>query len=164
MYYIYTESKIRISSTFSMHMDLNKTEARWRHDNSWIFHLSISIYLYYVWMYAHTPECVSFSSFLGPLHLSEFATAYSCPMQVLYTFWSHYLYHSCCQCCLLFRCASLTIVIACTRSPSVSRIRAKMLYATSKDRFRRELDGIHYEIQATDPSEMELDVLRDRAN
>ncbi|XP_057957537.1 actin-depolymerizing factor-like isoform X1 [Malania oleifera] len=49
-------------------------------------------------------------------------------------------------------------------SPSVSRIRAKMLYATSKDRFRRELDGIHYEIQATDPTEMDLDVLRDRAH
>lgn len=49
-------------------------------------------------------------------------------------------------------------------SPSVSRIRAKMLYATSKDRFRHELDGVHYEIQATDPTEMDLEVLRDRAN
>lgn len=50
------------------------------------------------------------------------------------------------------------------RSPSVSRIRAKMLYATSKDRFRRELEGIHYEIQATDPTEMELEVLQERAH
>ncbi|ESR57088.1 actin-depolymerizing factor 6 [Citrus sinensis] len=49
-------------------------------------------------------------------------------------------------------------------SPSTSRIRAKMLYATSKDRFRRELDGIHYEIQATDPTEMDLEELRNRAN
>ncbi|KDP26540.1 hypothetical protein JCGZ_17698 [Jatropha curcas] len=49
-------------------------------------------------------------------------------------------------------------------SPSTSRIRAKMLYATSKDRFRRELDGIHYEIQATDPTEMDLEVIRERAN
>ncbi|KAI6693534.1 hypothetical protein NL676_021244 [Syzygium grande] len=49
-------------------------------------------------------------------------------------------------------------------SPSVSRIRAKMLYATSKDRFRRELEGIHYEIQATDPTEMDLEVIRERAN
>ncbi|KAI9180994.1 hypothetical protein LWI28_010049 [Acer negundo] len=49
-------------------------------------------------------------------------------------------------------------------SPSTSRIRSKMLYATSKDRIRRELDGIHYEIQATDPTEMDLEVLRDRAN
>ncbi|KAK3014456.1 hypothetical protein RJ639_008176 [Escallonia herrerae] len=36
-----------------------------------------------------------------------------------------------------------------------------MLYATSKDRFRRELQGIHYEIQATDPTEMDLEVIRD---
>nr|DAD36772.1 TPA_asm: hypothetical protein HUJ06_007413 [Nelumbo nucifera] len=50
------------------------------------------------------------------------------------------------------------------RAPSVARIRAKMLYATSKDRFRRELDGVHYEIQATDPTEMDLEVLRDRAH
>lgn len=50
------------------------------------------------------------------------------------------------------------------RSPSTSRIRAKMLYATTKDRFRRELDGVHYEIQATDPTEMDLEVLRDRAH
>ncbi|RZC20956.1 Actin-depolymerizing factor 6 [Glycine soja] len=49
-------------------------------------------------------------------------------------------------------------------SPSTSRIRAKMLYATTKDRFRRELDGVHYEIQATDPTEMDLEVLRDRAH
>ncbi|TMW86871.1 hypothetical protein EJD97_020763, partial [Solanum chilense] len=49
------------------------------------------------------------------------------------------------------------------RSPSVSRIRSKMLYATSKDRFRRELQGIHYEIQATDPTEVELEVLKERA-
>lgn len=39
-----------------------------------------------------------------------------------------------------------------------------MLYATSKDRFRRELEGIHYEIQATDPTEVELEVLKERAN
>ncbi|KAE7997819.1 hypothetical protein FH972_002420 [Carpinus fangiana] len=49
-------------------------------------------------------------------------------------------------------------------SPSSSRIRAKMLYATSRDRFRRELDGVHYEIQATDPTEMDLEVIKDRAH
>ncbi|KAE8717657.1 Actin-depolymerizing factor [Hibiscus syriacus] len=49
-------------------------------------------------------------------------------------------------------------------SPSVSRIRSKMLYATSKDRFRRELQGIHYEIQATDPTEMDLEVIRERVH
>ncbi|KAG0467099.1 hypothetical protein HPP92_018679 [Vanilla planifolia] len=50
------------------------------------------------------------------------------------------------------------------RSPSVSRIRAKMLYATSKERFRREMDGVHYEIQATDPTELDIEILRDRAH
>ncbi|KAK4487462.1 hypothetical protein RD792_005903 [Penstemon davidsonii] len=49
-------------------------------------------------------------------------------------------------------------------SPAMSRIRAKMIYALSKDRFKRELDGFHYEIQATDPTEMDLDVIKDRAN
>lgn len=49
-------------------------------------------------------------------------------------------------------------------SPAVSRIRAKMLYATSKDRFRRELDGVHYELQATDPSELDIEILRERAH
>ncbi|KMZ75135.1 Actin-depolymerizing factor 4 [Zostera marina] len=48
-------------------------------------------------------------------------------------------------------------------SPDVARIRSKMLYASSKDRFKRELDGIQVELQATDPSEMDLDVIRGRA-
>lgn len=49
-------------------------------------------------------------------------------------------------------------------SPAVSRIRSKMLYATSKNSFRRVLDGVHYEIQATDPTEMDLEVIKDRAH
>ncbi|XP_059650978.1 actin-depolymerizing factor 10 [Cornus florida] len=48
-------------------------------------------------------------------------------------------------------------------SPDTSRVRNKMLYATSKDRFKRELDGIQVELQATDPSEMSMDVIRGRA-
>jgi hypothetical protein len=56
-------------------------------------------------------------------------------------------------------------VLPCNfRSPSVSRIRSKMLYATSKQRFMPALDGVHYEIQATDPSELDIDVLRDHAH
>jgi hypothetical protein len=51
-----------------------------------------------------------------------------------------------------------------SRSPDTSRVKAKMTYASSKDRFRRELDGIHYELQATDPTEVGLDIMRDRAN
>nr|GMC87135.1 actin-depolymerizing factor 2 [Ipomoea batatas] len=50
------------------------------------------------------------------------------------------------------------------RSPDTSRVRSKMIYASSKDRFKRELDGIQVELQATDPTEMGLDVIRSRAN
>ncbi|KAM3388903.1 hypothetical protein ACQJBY_011191 [Aegilops geniculata] len=48
-------------------------------------------------------------------------------------------------------------------SPDTSRVRSKMLYASSKDRFKRELDGYQVELQATDPSEMTLDVVKARA-
>ncbi|RWR86040.1 actin-depolymerizing factor 7 [Cinnamomum micranthum f. kanehirae] len=49
-------------------------------------------------------------------------------------------------------------------SPDTAKVRSKMLYASSKDRFKRELDGIQVELQATDPTEMGLDVIRSRAN
>uniref|UniRef100_A0A6N2KJL6 ADF-H domain-containing protein n=1 Tax=Salix viminalis TaxID=40686 RepID=A0A6N2KJL6_SALVM len=48
--------------------------------------------------------------------------------------------------------------------PDTSRVRSKMIYASSKDRFKRELDGIQIELQATDPTEMDLDVIRSRAS
>ncbi|XP_044487415.1 actin-depolymerizing factor 7 isoform X2 [Mangifera indica] len=48
-------------------------------------------------------------------------------------------------------------------SPDTSIIRSKMLYASSKDRFRRELDGVQVELQATDPSEMSFDIIKSRA-
>eukprot|EP00250_Pteridium_aquilinum_P022859 c25815_g1_i1 orf=161-577(+) len=47
-------------------------------------------------------------------------------------------------------------------SPDVSRVRTKMLYASSKDRFKRELD-VTYEVQATDPTEIEIGNLQERA-
>ena len=50
------------------------------------------------------------------------------------------------------------------RSPDTARVRNKMIYASSKDRFKRELDGIQVELQATDPTEMGLDVIKSRAN
>ena len=50
------------------------------------------------------------------------------------------------------------------RSPDTSKVRNKMIYASSKDSFKRELDGIQVELQATDPTEMGLDVIRSRAN
>ncbi|RCV07662.1 hypothetical protein SEVIR_1G268000v4 [Setaria viridis] len=48
-------------------------------------------------------------------------------------------------------------------APDTSRVRSKMLYASSKDRFKRELDGIQVELQATDPSEMSMDIIKSRA-
>ncbi|XP_031100451.1 actin-depolymerizing factor 2-like [Ipomoea triloba] len=49
-------------------------------------------------------------------------------------------------------------------SPDTSKVRSKMIYASSKDRFKRELDGIQVELQATDPTEMSLEVFKSRAN
>lgn len=49
-------------------------------------------------------------------------------------------------------------------SPDTSRVRSKMIYASSKDRFKRELDGIQVELQATDPTEIGLDVIKSRAS
>ncbi|KAL8232568.1 hypothetical protein R6Q57_002346 [Mikania cordata] len=48
-------------------------------------------------------------------------------------------------------------------SPESSKVRMKMVYASSKDRFKRELDGIQVELQATDPSEMSFDIIKSRA-
>ncbi|RVW49441.1 Actin-depolymerizing factor 7 [Vitis vinifera] len=48
------------------------------------------------------------------------------------------------------------------KSPDTSRVRSKMIYASSKDRFKRELDGIQVELQATDPTEIGLDVVGHR--
>ncbi|KAJ8565355.1 hypothetical protein K7X08_007931 [Anisodus acutangulus] len=48
-------------------------------------------------------------------------------------------------------------------APETARVRSKMLYASSKDRFRREFDGVQVELQATDPSEMSLDTFIGRA-
>ncbi|KAL0333292.1 UNVERIFIED_CONTAM: Actin-depolymerizing factor 1 [Sesamum angustifolium] len=56
------------------------------------------------------------------------------------------------------------VVVEKSWSPDTSRIRNKMIYASSKDRFKRELDGIQIELQATDPTEMGLDVIKSRAN
>lgn len=49
-------------------------------------------------------------------------------------------------------------------SPDTARVRSKMIYASTKERIKRELDGIQVELQATDPTEMGLDVIKSRAN
>ncbi|MBA0707978.1 hypothetical protein Golax_019976 [Gossypium laxum] len=66
------------------------------------------------------------------------------------------------QASLLTNVGMLSMIL--TLSPDTSRVRSKMIYASSKDRFKRELDGIQVELQATDPTEMGLDVIRSRAN
>lgn len=60
--------------------------------------------------------------------------------------------------CILTHDSSIVL-----RSPDTSKVRSKMIYASSKDRFKRELDGIQVELQATDPTEMGLDVIRSRS-
>lgn len=64
----------------------------------------------------------------------------------------------------LLNCFTDMLTLCAWRSPDTSRVRSKMIYASSKDRFKRELDGIQVELQATDPTEMGLDVIRSRAN
>ncbi|KAG4998240.1 hypothetical protein JHK82_029024 [Glycine max] len=41
-------------------------------------------------------------------------------------------------------------------APDTSKVREKMVYASSKDKFKRELDGIQVELQATDPNVLHL--------
>ncbi|KAJ4830411.1 Actin-depolymerizing factor 2 [Turnera subulata] len=57
-----------------------------------------------------------------------------------------------------------TASLPADESPDTAKVRSKMIYASSKDRFKRELDGIQVELQATDPTEMGLDVIRSRSN
>ncbi|KAK9072921.1 hypothetical protein SSX86_009357 [Deinandra increscens subsp. villosa] len=47
--------------------------------------------------------------------------------------------------------------------PDSSRVRSKMIYASSKETFKRELEGIQLELQATDFGEMSLDIVKSRA-
>ncbi|XP_076887271.1 actin-depolymerizing factor 10-like [Bidens hawaiensis] len=47
--------------------------------------------------------------------------------------------------------------------PDSSRVRSKMIYASSKETFKRELEGIQLELQATDFGELSLDIVKSRA-
>jgi len=53
-------------------------------------------------------------------------------------------------------------IVFVTWVPDTAKIRQKMLYASSKDKFKRELDGIQVEIQGTDFSEVEEKVFLDK--
>jgi len=47
-------------------------------------------------------------------------------------------------------------------SPDTARVKAKMLYASTKDTFRQALDGVQLELQATDMAEIDESVFRDK--
>jgi cofilin len=48
-------------------------------------------------------------------------------------------------------------------SPETADIKSKMVYASSNEGFKKELDGVQYDVQATDPSELTLDILKSHA-
>lgn len=47
--------------------------------------------------------------------------------------------------------------------PDTSKVRQKMLYASSKDAIRKKLAGVAAEVQATDMSEVSYDALLEKA-
>lgn len=59
---------------------------------------------------------------------------------------------------------SCVLFLSLYRSPDTSKIKQKMLYASSKDALRKKLVGIATEIQATDLSEITYDVVFDKVS
>ncbi|KNC45944.1 actophorin [Thecamonas trahens ATCC 50062] len=49
-------------------------------------------------------------------------------------------------------------------TPDVCRVKEKMLYAGTKDAVKKKLEGIQCEVQATDNSEIEYDVVKEKAS
>ncbi|KAF8708597.1 hypothetical protein HU200_029973 [Digitaria exilis] len=49
-------------------------------------------------------------------------------------------------------------------SPAAADVRSKMVYASSCEGFKKELDGVQIDLQATEPSELTLDVLKDHVS
>lgn len=49
-------------------------------------------------------------------------------------------------------------------SPEAAGVRSKMVYASSCEGFRKELDGVQVDLQATEPSELTLGVLNDHTS
>jgi len=48
-------------------------------------------------------------------------------------------------------------------SPDSAKVKSKMLYASSNQKFKSGLNGIQVELQATDASEISIDQIKDRA-
>jgi cofilin len=49
------------------------------------------------------------------------------------------------------------------RSPATAEVKSKMIYASSNEGFKKELDGVQIDVQATEPSELTLDILKSHA-
>ena len=49
-------------------------------------------------------------------------------------------------------------------SPATADVKSKMVYASSCEGFKKELDGVQIDLQATEPSELTLDVLNDHVS
>jgi len=47
-------------------------------------------------------------------------------------------------------------------SPDTARVRSKMLYASSSQKFKTGLNGVHADMQATDASEVSVDAIKDK--
>jgi hypothetical protein len=63
----------------------------------------------------------------------------------------------------LCRCVSM-LDERTRRTPEESRIKQKMIYASSRDALRRALVGVSTDIQATDMSEIAYDTVLDRVS
>jgi len=49
-------------------------------------------------------------------------------------------------------------------SPATADVKSKMVCASSCEGFKKELDGVQIDLQATEPSELTLDVLNDHVS
>ena len=47
--------------------------------------------------------------------------------------------------------------------PGTAKVQSKMVYASSSEGFKKELDGVQIDVQATEAGELTLDILKDLA-
>lgn len=53
--------------------------------------------------------------------------------------------------------SQLTLITSSHRSPDDAKIKDKMVFASSSETLKQKLDGIAFEVQGTDPSEISHD-------
>jgi hypothetical protein len=54
--------------------------------------------------------------------------------------------------------------LACCRCPDVCKVREKMIYASSKDELKKRLVGVATEVQGSDKSDVDINVVVERVN